>query len=137
MSDTFKTIARFQYSTEARIIKGRLEAEGIRVFLSDHFMVEADPLISNAIGGVKLKVPAYQEQEALDILKDIDKYSMDDDGKRITCPECDSVRVELFSTISSFKSLFYFIIGVLSMTLPLYARYAYKCENCNTEFRTR
>ena len=29
MSETFVTVARFQYSSEAQIIKGRLEADGI------------------------------------------------------------------------------------------------------------
>ncbi|MDX1318435.1 MAG: DUF2007 domain-containing protein, partial [Xanthomarina gelatinilytica] len=69
MTETFKTIARFQYSSEAQIIKGRLEAEGIDVFLSDHLTIDTDPLISNAIGGVKLKVYSYQSEEAINILE--------------------------------------------------------------------
>ena len=36
MQDTFVTIARFPYSTEAQIAKGRLEAVGIEVFLRDN-----------------------------------------------------------------------------------------------------
>lgn len=32
MQDTFIAIARFPYSTEAQIEKGRLEADGIKVF---------------------------------------------------------------------------------------------------------
>ncbi len=32
MQDTFITIARFPYATEAKIEKGRLEADGIKVF---------------------------------------------------------------------------------------------------------
>ena len=55
MSETFKTIAKFQYSAEALIVKGRLEAEGIQVFLTDNHTIDTDPLVSNAIGGVKLK----------------------------------------------------------------------------------
>ena len=46
MSETFKTIARFQYSSEAQIIKGRLEADGIQVFLSDNLTIDTDPLVS-------------------------------------------------------------------------------------------
>ena len=71
MSDKFKTIARFQYSSEAQIVKGRLEAEGIQVFLSDNLTIDADPLVSNAIGGVKLKVLSRDALKAQYILQKI------------------------------------------------------------------
>ena len=73
MSDTFKTIARFEYSSEAQIIKGRLEADGIQVFLSDNLTIDTDPLVSNAIGGVKLKVPTEDAKKAEEILRSIQK----------------------------------------------------------------
>ena len=56
MEQLFTTIAVFTYCSEAKIIKGRLESEGIEVFLSDELTIDTDPLVSNAIGGVKLKV---------------------------------------------------------------------------------
>ena len=71
MSNTFTTIARFQYSTEAQIVKGRLEADGIKVFLTDNLTIDTDPLVSNAIGGVKLKVLSEQYDEAKEILDSI------------------------------------------------------------------
>ena len=134
MSDTFKTLARFQYSSEAQIIKGRLEADGIQVFLSDNITIDTDPLISNAIGGVKLKVLTHQARDAQHILDSIRKYSIDDEGNTINCPNCKSVRIELFSTIKDVKSLFWFIFGVLFSSLPFYTKHKYRCEDCNTEF---
>ena len=111
MSETFKTIARFQYSTEAQIIKGLLEADGIHVFLSDNITIDTDPLVSNAIGGVKLKVYANQEQEAMEILETIGTYSLDDNGDPVTCPNCQGEKIELFSTIKNGKAFFAFLIG--------------------------
>lgn len=134
MSNTFKTIARFQYSTEAQIIKGRLEAEGIQVFLFDNFTIDTDPLVSNAIGGVKLKVLSRQALEAQHILDTINKYSVDDEGNTISCPNCESKKIELFSTIKDAKSLFWFIFGVLFSSLPFYTKHKYRCEDCKTEF---
>ena len=134
MSDTFKTIARFQYSSEAQIIKGRLEADGIQVFLTDNLTIDTDPLVSNAIGGVKLKVLSHQAMEAQHILDSIKKYSIDDEGNTMNCPKCRSEHVELFSTIKDAKSLFWFIFGVLFSSLPFYTRHKYRCENCKTEF---
>lgn len=138
MRDTFKTIARFQYSAEAQIIKGRLEAEGIQVFLADNLTIDTDPLVSNAIGGVKLKVLSNDALKAEDILKSIKKYSINDDGNAINCPNCKSEKVELFSTIKDLRSffaiVFAFITTLFVSTLPLYSKHKYRCEDCNTEF---
>ncbi|MEO8934824.1 MAG: DUF2007 domain-containing protein [Xanthomarina sp.] len=134
MTNTFKTIARFQYSSEAQIIKGRLEADGIEVFLSDNLTIDTDPLISNAIGGVKLKVYSHQSEEALEILNSIGKYSLDDEGNSINCPTCNVKNIELFSTIKDIKSLIWFVFGVLFSSLPFYTRHKYRCETCQTEF---
>lgn len=134
MSEMFKTIARFQYSTEAQIIKGRLEAEGIEVFLQDHLTIDTDPLVSNAIGGVKLKVLTQDVLKAKHVLNSINQYSLDDEGNPITCPECKSDKIELFSTIKDLKAFFAFLFGFLLGALPFHTRHNYKCENCKTEF---
>ena len=137
MAETFKTIARFQYSTEAQIIKGRLEADGIQVFLFDNLTIDTDPLVSNAIGGVKLKVLATQALEAQHILNSINKYALDDEGNVLNCPNCKSERVELFSTIKDAKSFVAFLMSFLVSTLPIYTKHKYRCEDCNTEFNLK
>ena len=138
MKDTFKTVAKFQYSAEAQIIKGRLEADGIRVFLADNITIDTDPLVSNAIGGIKLKVPSYQFEEAQTILESIQKYSIDDEGNAVTCPNCSGQQIQLFSTIKDLKSFLSFCLSFLlnffTYTLPLFTRYRYRCETCKTEF---
>ena len=138
MAETFTTVAKFQYSSEAQIIKGRLEAEGIQVFLSDNLTIDTDPLVSNAIGGVKLKVLSHQASEAKEILDSIRKYSVNDDGNAINCPNCNSEKIELFSTVKDIKSLiavvFAFITTLFVSTLPLYTKHKYRCEDCNIEF---
>ena len=133
-NETFTTVAVFQYSSEAQIIKGRLEADGIDVFLFDNLTIDTDPLVSNAIGGVKLKVLSYQATEARQILKSINPYSIDDDGSSIQCPNCKSKHVALFSTIKDLKSLFWFLFGFLFSSLPFYTKHKYRCEMCDTEF---
>lgn len=134
MSKTFATIARYQYSSEAQIVKGRLEAEGIKVFLSDNITIDTDPLVSNAIGGVKLKVLTEDVIKAKHILSSINTFSLDDDGNCIYCPKCTSDHVNVYSSIKDLKSLSSFIIGFLFGTLPFSTRYHYKCEKCDFEF---
>lgn len=134
MQNTFVTIARFPYSTEAQIVKGRLEADGIEVFLRDNLTIDTDPLVSQAIGGVKLKVLAKDEEQARAILKSIKTYAVDDNGEAIKCPNCKQEHIELYSTITDFKSLLSFLIGFITGTLPFSTRYQYKCDDCKTEF---
>ncbi|MDN3665122.1 DUF2007 domain-containing protein [Algibacter miyuki] len=138
MNDTFKTIARFQYSAEAQIIKGRLEADGIQVFLFDNLTIDTDPFVSNAIGGVKLKVLSYQAEEAEHILKSINKFSLDNEGNAIKCPNCKSEKIEMYSTIKDIKAFFAFVFAfvtnILTSALPIYTKHRYRCEACKTEF---
>jgi len=91
-------------------------------------------LVSNAIGGVKLQVLSKDAMKAQHILSTINQYSLDDDGNQIECPNCNSGTVELFSTISDFKSFFAFLVGFMFGTLPFHTRYKYKCETCDTQF---
>lgn len=137
MSETFVTIARYQYSSEAQIVKGRLEADGIDVFLKDNITIDTDPLVSNAIGGIKLKVRSEDEKEAKAILKSIKAYAVDDNGNPIICPNCGKNEVELYSTIDSLKAFLSFLIGIITFTLPFHTRYKYICENCKTEFSAK
>ena len=56
---------------------GRLEQENIRCHLQDEYTVTIDPFLSNAIGGIKLMVPAIQVERALQILRGEDKQTED------------------------------------------------------------
>ena len=134
MSETFKTIARYQYSSEAHIAKGRLEAEGIEVFMADSYTIDTDPLVSQAIGGVKLKVKKDDVIKAKHILNLIADYAVDNEGEFISCPNCDQKTLQLFSTITNFKSFFAFLFGFIFQSLPFYTRYKYLCTNCKKEF---
>ena len=65
------TITSFTDTLEANIVKGRLEAESIPAFLADENYINANLFMSNALGGVKLKVPTEYEQQARDIIKTV------------------------------------------------------------------
>lgn len=134
MKEKFSKIAVFQYSSEAQIIKARLEAEGIAVFLQDQFTIDTDPLVSNAIGGIKLKVWQEDEGRALEILNSISDYSLDDTGQEIECPNCGSEKVDLSTNVRGFKSMFFFLFSFLTIALPIYTKYNYRCETCNEKF---
>ena len=68
--DKYITILTVTYPHELAIIRSRLESEGIECFARDEMTVQANPLYSNAIGGVKLQVREDDVPEAMEILKD-------------------------------------------------------------------
>lgn len=135
MNPTFVTVATFQYSSEAQILKGRLASDGIEVFLADNYTIDTDPLVSNAIGGVKLRVHHTDEEAARAILESIEAItSLDDEGAPMICPACEKKEVQLFTTVTDAKSLGAFLVGVVFGTLPFYTRYQYRCGNCSHKF---
>jgi hypothetical protein len=67
----FVVIASYDNYVPAHIAMGRLEEEGINCWLQDEYTVTIDPLLSNAVGGIKLVVIESQAERALEILNAI------------------------------------------------------------------
>lgn len=135
---TFELLTEFQYSSEALIVKGKLESEGIEVFLRDQFTVDANPVWSNAVGGVKLYVSTVDFARAKSVLDGIGKFSVDDQGHAITCPECAATKVELVTTVKDRKSFWSFVFSILLFgILPFYVKYTYRCLACHFEFTAK
>ena len=120
MNEKFYTIAAFDYPADVQILKGKLESEGIPVFLKDEYTLNSDPMISNAIGGVKVQVYTRDKVHALQIYDEIRAYAVDDSGKPIVCPNCKSAKSEAY----------YRRKGVLNKLFPFFEKRKYKCLNC-------
>ncbi|HKC59812.1 MAG TPA: DUF2007 domain-containing protein [Myxococcales bacterium] len=63
-------VATFALPTEAEMARGLLESNGIQALLRDEGLVGVHPLLSNAVGGVKVVVPAEDAERAREILND-------------------------------------------------------------------
>ena len=64
----FVLVQSYDNYIPAHIALGRLREEFINCYLQDEYTVTIDPLISNAIGGIKLMVAEEQAQRAIDLL---------------------------------------------------------------------
>lgn len=126
MNQHFKILAIFEFSTEAHIIKSKLDSEGLNTMLMDEKTIDSDPLISNAIGGVKLLVHNKDFEKATIIYNEIRVYQKDKDGKDIFCPNCNSTRI-LIAPIQR-KNIFY-------MLFPFFEKTKNICNNCKTIFK--
>jgi hypothetical protein len=134
MEPQFALIGIYQYSSEAIIFKGKLESEGITVYMHDNITIDTDPLISNAIGGVKLFVRQEEVEKAQGILSQVSNYSVDNDHQLICCPKCGQNKVLYLTSITSLKSLMSFLFGFILNIFPFYIQYKYRCEACKFEF---
>lgn len=93
MSD-FILINAYTNYVDAHIARGVLEEEGINCWLKDENTLTIDPILTNAVGGIKLMVAKSQAERAVDIL-----VRLRDEAKaKITCPKCGSHNIEEVST---------------------------------------
>ncbi|MGB5554813.1 MAG: DUF2007 domain-containing protein [Flavobacteriaceae bacterium] len=120
METKFYTLGAFEFAADVQIIKGKLESEGIPVFLRDENTLNSDPLISNAIGGVKLQVYSKDKERALEIYNEIRAYAIDNDGNLIICPNCKAQRSEPY----------YERKGIFYKLFPFFEKRKYRCLKC-------
>ncbi|GAA4046702.1 putative signal transducing protein [Flavobacterium chungnamense] len=134
MEEQFQLVGRYQYSSEALIYKGKLESEGIEVFIRDNNIVDSNPLYSNAVGGIKLFVKEEDLEKAQLILSEVSQYSLDENNQLIKCPKCNAEQVEMVTSIKDIRSFLAFLFSVLVVYMPFYSKHKYKCQSCKFEF---
>lgn len=125
MNDNYSILDVFEFSAEAQIAKSKLDAEGVRTLFMDEKTIDSDPLISGAIGGVKLLVHNEDIIIAKRIYSEIRVYATDDDDNPYYCPNCKSHKV-LIAPLER-KNIFY-------MLFPFFENTKRKCTICQTIF---
>jgi hypothetical protein len=125
MHDKYTVLDVFDFSTEAQVTKTKLEAEGLQVMLMDEKTIDSDPLISRAVGGVKLLVYNKDLKAARRIYNRIRAYAKDENGQLFECPNCGRHKV-LIAPLQR-KNIFY-------MLFPFFEKIRRQCTVCNTIF---
>lgn len=120
MAEKFYTLASFEFPADVQVLKGKLESEGVPVFLKDENTLNSDPLISSAIGGVRVQVYNRDKERAKAIYDEIRSYAVDTNGNPVICPNCKAQKSE---TYYQRKSLFHKLF-------PFFEKRKYKCLNC-------
>lgn len=129
----------FDNPIDAHLLKIKLESEGIPCLLVDENTVSLDPLLSHAIGGIKLKVAEKDAERAQEILNALEArpYS-DENDEAIHCPKCASTSLHAgFRSMKGYKGILSAFISFLLMVFPLYFKRVYRCRQCGTEFQVR
>jgi hypothetical protein len=74
-------LARLFVPTDAYMLKGCLESNGVSAVVADANMVQANEFLTTAVGGVRVLVPESHFERAQQILKAFEagEYQLDDD----------------------------------------------------------
>jgi DNA-directed RNA polymerase subunit RPC12/RpoP len=115
---------------DANIIMGRLQEEGINCWLKDENTVTIDPILTNAVGGIKLMVSESQADRTFELLKQFRQEQQ----LILKCPRCGSANVEFVTTPKKASNWIGAIFGFLTMTFALSGDKVYHCFDCGFEF---
>ena len=127
---SFVLLQTYDNYVSAHIAMGRLEEEGIVCWLKDENTVTIDPILTNAIGGIKLMVESTQAERAASILKE-QEYEY---KQTISCPRCGSHNVELVSTPRKPSNWIMALFGYLAGSYALSIDKVQHCFDCGKEF---
>jgi DNA-directed RNA polymerase subunit RPC12/RpoP len=125
MREDYSILAVFEYSTEAQLVKSKLDSEEIKTMLMDEKTIDTDPLLSQAIGGVKLLVHNSDLERASKLYNEIRAYEKNEEGNDIHCEKCNSVKILVAPPQN--KNVFYKLF-------PFFERRKFICNDCKTIF---
>ncbi|MEO8765224.1 MAG: hypothetical protein ABI416_13090 [Ginsengibacter sp.] len=122
------TVRTFNNYFSANILLTKLRDAGIQCYLKDEYTVTIDPLLTNAVGGIKLVINKDDSHEVFELLR-----LFDDEYKRnAVCPKCGSNNIDLVPKRNTANM----VTAILSWLFSDYAvsvENVYKCEGCGYE----
>ena len=133
-------IATFRDVFSANLAKSIIESAGILGFLRDEHIISIQSLYSNAVGGVKLEVPASQAETAIQLIQNVQPEAppppeLDNAEPEFTeieeqCPRCKSDRIIPLNA--------YLRKGAISLLLGIPSKLSgkkYKCQTCDYKWK--
>ena len=129
----FVVLNAYNNYIDAHIARGVLEEEGINCWLKDENTLTIDPILTNALGGIKIMVAKSQAERAWEILTNLKKEQQ----KNVACPKCGSHNIELVSTPKKARN---WISAITTFFLGDYAIAPDKvnhCFDCGNEFENK
>jgi len=117
-------------SFEANLMKGMLENNGIRCFLTNENFSNLMPHYNGVMGaGVQIMIEESDLEKAQELILSPSKEN------GIVCPNCDSSNVQFGLGTNKIKKIFVVLISLLTWIPFGNIKNIYYCQNCKTEFK--
>ena len=121
----------FDNYIEANIVLSMLRDSDIVCHLKDENIITIDPLLSPAIGGMKLMVHHSQVERAWDMIEKAEQQYLKD----IPCPVCKAHALKTESITRHHKCKLGALASMLLNGHPVEITKIYRCSNCGYDFR--
>ena len=128
---TFVPLRTFDNYIEANIVMNMLIAFGINAHLKDELTITIDPLLSPALGGMKLMVHYTQIERAWELLEDAEQQYL----KSIACPVCKAHSLKIVSITKKYNCRLSALINMLISGKSVELVKMYQCANCGYDFK--
>jgi len=126
----FVILQSFNNYMDAHLLMAKLESEDIECWLQDENTVTINPILTNAVGGIKLLVKKEDLSSARQIFWEVEKNRK----QAIECPKCRGHNIELVSTprkaANWFSAILTFFLGDYALAVDKVNH----CFDCGNEF---
>jgi hypothetical protein len=128
------TIKVYYQPLEAQLTESYLKSNGVFCYLKDANLVNTDPLLANAVGGIKLQVNA----DAVDLANILlDTYQKHNKENSEACPNCGKNTITIISVSKrGVKGKLSFIVSLLFLIFPFSMDLVNHCNACHHEWET-
>ncbi len=127
---SFKQIASYDNYLLANMTLGMLQENEVSCYLKDENIITIDPLLSPALGGIKLLVEEQDYVKAVGIIKDAERAYLTE----IPCPNCQSFSLIAEEKTSTPGSFWGKLKNQVAYGQPSTYSKLYRCQNCNHSF---
>ncbi|HHH76720.1 MAG TPA: hypothetical protein ENL03_06825 [Phycisphaerae bacterium] len=131
-NSTLIDIGPFNQAEEAYLVRAILDSQGIKSSIDGQHTAGINPLLTNAIGGVRLLISSRDKEDAARILDEFyQKRAAAEANRAKICPKClceDGVDIE--------RSVLFGVLAVVTLGIYclLFPWAKYKCPNCNNKW---
>jgi predicted RNA-binding Zn-ribbon protein involved in translation (DUF1610 family) len=122
----YREIRSFDNYLYANIVLNRLKDEGFTCYLKDENTVTIDPLLSPAIGGMKLMVLEHEVGRAISLLDQVEAEYL----ATVPCPTCGQQALQQLKKTSQPKNIISAIFTQLVTGSSSQETRMYRCSNC-------
>ncbi|GAO42263.1 putative signal transducing protein [Flavihumibacter petaseus] len=126
----FRVVRTYDNYIEANLQLNLLKDHHINCYLRDEYTVTIDPLLSPAIGGMKLMVSEADWGRAIELLEITENEYL----RTVQCPKCGATTIEKIITVKEDRRKWVQVFRRFLGNPPAELSIAYRCATCNSTF---